>query len=267
MPVPGLFAHGLRKHLFIVALSATFAALLSACGTLMPRQAAVPATPTPNASADAPALNERQAAEIRALNESNAALQLKLLERNAQIARLDDERSEAIQEVVRTKSKLRGIESKAEAASTMAEVEIALKQVKTAAAKAKQDPGPGIREAQQLLAMSAVEFGNSNYGGTIYLATQAKSLIGTRREQIGANNHPLQPDEVAFAFPIALKSLRNSNVRDGPGLAFEVLLTVPRETRMLGLAYTNQWVRVRVEDGRDGWMHYTLLDNQRSDRP
>jgi hypothetical protein len=266
MPVTGLYAHGFCRHLTIIALSATFAILLSACGSLTATQPAEPATPAPSESTDAPALNEQQAAEIRALNATNAELQLKLLERNAELTRLDDERSEAIQEVVRTKSKLRGIESKAEAASTMAEAEIALKQVKAAAAKAKQDSGPGIRKAEQLLAMSAVEFGNNNYGGTIYLATQAKSLIGTRREQIGADNHSLQPDEVAFAFPIALKSLQRSNVRDGPGITFAVLLTLPRETPVLGLAYKNQWVRVRVEGGRDGWMHYSLLDNQQSGR-
>lgn len=247
-----------------MALFVLLATLLSACETLTAKQPAEQATPTPSDSADTRALAERQAAEIRALNESNAELQLKLLERNAELARLDDERSEAIQEVVRTKSKLRGIESKAEAASTMAEAEIALKQVNAAAAKAKQDAGPGVRKAEQLLAMSAAEFSNSNYGGTIYLATQAKSLIGTRREQIGANNQPLQPDEVAFAFPIALKSLQRSNVRDGPGITFAVLLTLPRETPVLGLAYKDQWVRVRVEDGRGGWMHYSLLDNQQS---
>lgn len=265
MHASGLFAHRFPRHL-IAALSLVFAILLPACDTLIPGQPAMQAAPAPSDAAGSRALNEQQAAEIRALNETNAKLQLKLLERNAELTRLDDERNEAIQEVVRTKSKLRSIESKAEAASTMAEVEVALKQVKAAAAKANQDPGPGIHKAEQLLAMSATEFEGNNYGGTIYLATQAKSLIGTRREQMGAHNLSPQLDEIPFAFPIALKSLRRSNVRDGPGLAFEVLLTLPRETPMLGLAYKDQWVRVRVEDGRDGWMHYTLVDNQHSDR-
>jgi len=264
MHVTGLLAHGFPRYL--IALSFIIAALLSACDTMMPEQPAMQATPAPSDAADSRALNEQQAAEIRDLNKTNAELQLKLLERNAELTRLDDERSEAIQEVVRTKSKLRSIESKAEAASTMAEIEIALKQVKAAAVKAKQDPGPGIRKAEKLLAMSATEFENSNYGGTIYLATQAKSLIGTRREQMGADNLSPQPDEVPFTFPIALKSLRRSNVRDGPGTGFGVLLTLAPETPLLGLGYKDQWVRVRIEDGRDGWMHYTLVDNQHSDR-
>ena len=150
MHVTGLFAHGFPRHL-IVSLSLIFAILLPACDTLTPRESVMQAAPAPTDAADSRAVNQQQAAEIRALNEMNAELQLKLLERNAELTRLDDERNEAIQEVVRTKSKLRSIESKAEAASTMAEVEIALKQVKAAAVKAKQDPGPGIRKAEKLL--------------------------------------------------------------------------------------------------------------------
>ncbi len=265
MHVTGLFARGFSRH-FITALCLLFATLLVACDTLNPVQTEVQPASAPNDIAKLRDANAAQAAEIRTLKQMAAELQLKLLERNAELVRLDDERSEAIQEVVRTKSKLRGMESKAEAASTMAEVEIAFKQVKTAAAKSEQDPGPWIQEAERLLAMSAAEFENNNYGGTIYLAGQAKSLIGTRRDQMGTHSLSLRPDEIPFTFPIALKSLRNSNVRDGPGLDFGVLLTVPRETPMLGLAYKDQWVRVRIEDGRDGWMHYTLVDNRQSQR-
>ena len=162
MHVTGLFAHAFPRRI-VIAMCVVGAALLSACETLTPAPTEETAAPTPNNSTEIRTLNEKQAAEIRNLHEINAKLQLMLLERNAELTRLDDERTEAIQEVVRTKSKLRGIESKAEAASTMAEVEIALKQVKAVAENTKQDPGPGIREAEKLLAMSGAEFENSNY--------------------------------------------------------------------------------------------------------
>jgi hypothetical protein len=257
MHLAGLFARGYYRY-FTATLLFFSMALLCACETLNPAPAPAPAV---SKTKKAPVVNEQQVAEIRALKNLNAELQLKLLERNAELTRLERERSEAIQEVVRTKSKLRGMESKAEAASTMAEVEIALRQVKAAAVRAAQDPGPGIREADRLMKMSAAEFENSNYGGTIYLATQAKSLIGTRRDQMGTKGSSPQPDEVSFAFPIALESLGNSNVRDGPGIRFGILLTVSNGEPVLGLAYKDQWVRVRVQDGREGWVHYTLVDN------
>ena len=261
MQITTLLAHRYSRYAGIV-LSFLIAALLQACETTDPGHSDMEVK-----SAVAPsAPNEQQAAKIRTLEEANAALQLKLLERNADLIRMNEERNEAVQEVVRTKSKLRGIESPAEAASTMAEVEIAMKQVKSAVAETQQDLGPGIREAEELLARGAKEFDNGNYGGAIYLATQAKGLIGTRREQIGENNTTLQPDEEPFAFPIALRTLTKSNVRSGPGLTFSVLLTLPTETPLLGISYKDEWVRVRLDDGRDGWMHYTLVDNQHSNK-
>lgn len=59
-----------------------------------------------------------------------ARLQLLLLEKEAKNKDLDQRLDEAILEVVRAKAKLRSLESKAEAVSTLAEGEIALKALK-----------------------------------------------------------------------------------------------------------------------------------------
>ncbi len=92
-----------------------------------------------------------------------AKLQLRLLERDAQIKQLEERLNsqqemldEAIQEVVRAKAKLRSLESKAEAASGIAEAEIAVKALK--AQLAGQTPNPELIKAQELLKMSAQEF-------------------------------------------------------------------------------------------------------------
>ena len=82
---------------------------------------------------------------------------------------------EAIQEVVRAKAKLRSLESKAEAASEMAEAEIAVKALK--AQLAGQTRNPELIKAQELLKMSAQEFKKENYGGAVYLTSQAKGHI------------------------------------------------------------------------------------------
>ena len=78
---------------------------------------------------------------------SLAKLQLRLLERDAQIKQLEERSNsqqemldEAIQEVVRAKAKLRSLESKAEAASEMAEAEIAIKALKAQLAGQTQNP-------------------------------------------------------------------------------------------------------------------------------
>src|SRR5256886_11569576 len=72
-------------------------------------------------------------------------------------------------------AKLQTLASRAEAASAMAEAEIALQSLKTAAAPlAAQETG----QATQLLRQSSVEFNKQNYGGALYLANQAKSVVG-----------------------------------------------------------------------------------------
>jgi septal ring factor EnvC (AmiA/AmiB activator) len=107
-------------------------------------------------------LAEREAS-LDTLEDTMAKLQIRLLERDAQIKQLEERLNsqqemldEAIQEVVRAKAKLRSLESKAEAASEMAEAEIAVKALK--AQLAGQTRNPELIKAQELLKMSAQEF-------------------------------------------------------------------------------------------------------------
>jgi hypothetical protein len=86
---------------------------------------------------------------------------------------LDD----AITEVVRTKSKLRSIESKAETASTIAEAEIAVKSMRGRIADQRPGKAGGVVKAEQLLKLSTREFKNQNYSGALYLAVQSKNQV------------------------------------------------------------------------------------------
>ena len=56
-----------------------------------------------------------------------------------------------------------------------------------------------------------------------------------------------------------LETVRNSNVRSGPGLRFRVLFTLDRVTPLVGQSYTDQWVRITDEEGRDGWIFHNLI--------
>ena len=84
---------------------------------------------------------------------------------------MQDKLDDAIQEVIRAKAQLQSLESRAQAASMLAEAGVALSTQGTVA------PRPEILQAEQLLEMSAAEFDNENYGGSLYLTSQAKSLI------------------------------------------------------------------------------------------
>ena len=260
-------------HLFkrcLVLAWLTPGVLLAGCAGKGQQAQPVPEpAPEPAVSAEGPtgaqSLAERQAARISDLQQGMAELQLGLMEKEAQVTELQANLDEAIQEVVRTKAKLQSVESRAEAASTMAEAEIALKAVRAETA----EPGPEVFQAEQLLEMSARAFESRNYGGSLYLASQAMSLVNIGKRRLVGADMPHRVGEVLFVIPLSLEATRNSNVREGPGRGFKVLFTLSERTRLVGLAYKDQWVRVRDDDGRGGWIFHSLVQSRlnRSQEP
>lgn len=191
--------------------------------------------------------------EVRGLEQQIAALELKLLERDAQVDEVRQQLDEAIQEVVRTMAKLQSQATRADAASGIAEAEIALQQVETAA-------GPKgsveLRQVRGLIARSTAEFNKENFGGSLYLANQARGLVRLYEVRIANTG---RPEEEQFAVPVPLATTARTNVRSGPGMRFSVLFTLDEGTTILGHAYTTQWVRVETDDGRTGWIYRTLV--------
>ena len=183
-----------------------------------------------------------------------------MLERDAQIGELQEQLDGAIQEVVRAMARLQTLNSRAEAASAMAEAEIALE------ALSNLTGGEGAPEGDQaahFLEMSTGEFNNQNYGGSLYLASQARSiaLAGQARLATGGDEER-RPGEVAFALPLPLQTSRRSNVRAGPGLGFRILFTLDPDAPLTGLSYTEEWVRVSDAAGRTGWIFYNLVGSR-----
>jgi hypothetical protein len=208
---------------------------------------------------------------VETLENNMAKLQLRLLERDAQVKQLEDRLNsqqemldEAVQEVVRAKAKLRSLESKAEAASEMAEAEIAVKALK--AQLAGQTKNPELIKAQELLKMSAQEFKKENYGGAVYLTSQAKGRIRAGQPRLGGREEvapikrlPAVKGEVFFALPLPLQVLKTSNLRAQPDLGSNVITTMETGTPLIGYSYKDQWVRVTSEDGNTGWIFQTLI--------
>jgi hypothetical protein len=209
---------------------------------------------------------KKQIAARRELERRIATIQLRLIRDEIEnkkpaerLALLEKRLDEAIQEVVRTKAKLRSMESKAEAASSLAEAEVALKDLKPGNPGLEEDPE--ITQADHLFEMSALEFKNQNYSGSLYLTSQAKRLIKMARERsVIRESSPAREEPVSFILPVRLRVLKTSNVREGPGLDFKVRFTLEKDSRVIGHSYKDQWVQVRSGDGREGWIFYSLVD-------
>lgn len=253
------------------------AGLTASCLTKAPQKPAPPAPPPePTVKVDPceeivaqqKRLEESVAsldADKRALEGQVTGLKLQLLEKEAGARELEERQraveaklDEAIQQVVRAKSKLRSLETRAEAASNMAEAEIALKAIEAQAKGGGADRD--LSQAKQLLKTSAEEFKSENYGGALYLANQAKGLLRTgevrpaTREKLTA-----VAGESPFEAPMPLELTRDSNLREGPGLEFKVVATLPSGTKLVGLSRKDQWVRVRDEKGVAGWVFKALV--------
>jgi hypothetical protein len=190
------------------------------------------------------------------LEQRAARLQVRLLEDEALIGDLQVRLDEARQEVVRAMAKLQTVASRAEAASGIAEAQIELDSL-----KAGVDPqsSPEIAQVAKLLGMSSAEFDRQNYGGALYLANQAKSLAGAGKGMASADRASLRPGEVRFALPVPLRTNASGRVREGPGSTFKVLFTIPPGTAVTAYSYVDTWVRITDEDGRTGWLFYTVV--------
>ncbi len=191
------------------------------------------------------------------LEQRLARSELMLLEKEAQVEELQAQLDDARQEVVRAMAKLQSLATRAEAASGMAEAEIALQSLRASGA------GAAVSEVSELMQQSTAEFDKRNYGGALYLANQVKRAAATARGQLAsAERGSLQPNEVAFALPLQLQTTTGCNVRDGPGGTFKVLFTLPAGAPLTGYSFAEQWVRITDDSGRRGWINQRLISRR-----
>ena len=199
-----------------------------------------------------------------ALERLNTNLQLRLLEKDAQIQDLQDKLDRAIREVVRTMAKLQSSASRAEAASARAEAEISLVNLKSTGGKASS----AVAQTERLLAMSTAEFDRQNYSGSLYLASQARSIARQGGGRLGeAEDASTAAEEVRFTQPLPLEAVNRSNVRQGPDLGSVVLFTVDQGAPLVGYSFAGNWVQVSDEQGRRGWIFHTLVTSRQDSAP
>lgn len=187
-------------------------------------------------------------------------LELSLMEKDAQVEELQSQLEDARQEVVRAMAKLQTLASRAEAASGMAEAEVALQSLKT-------DRGPGsapeAAQAERMLREASKEFDQDNYGGALYLANAAKSLASVGRGRQAADERGLERrGETQFALPIPLKAAATGNVREGPGTGSRLAFSVEPGDVLIGYSYLDEWIRITDGTGRSGWIFRRLVARQ-----
>lgn len=243
----------LFPRLSVSALAAAFAA--GCASTAPPPTALSPVTDT--LFVVDTVVVETEAAADAELQSQVARLQIQLLERDLQLDGLQEQLDAARQEIVRNMAMLQSQASRAEAASGMAEAEIAIETLGRVSEGMRLSE---YEEAQALIEESSTEFAAENYGGALYLATQARTLARNGQSRLRtASGDALRTGESLFALPVPLQTVGRSNVREGPGLSFPVMFTLDPAATLVGQSYTNQWIRVIDGEDREGWIFHTLV--------
>jgi len=243
-----------------VRVSLTGIAMLSAaCAPPTPSAPAAPAPPVVDTVAMVDTVRiEIEAQADAALEDRVARLQIQVLERDVLLAELQSQLDATRLELVRNMARLQTQASRAEAASGMAEAEIAI-------ATLSRVPGgeslPEFQRAEELFLQSSAEFDNENYGGALYLATNVRTAVRSGQARLGGGGSLLDGEEM-FAVPVPLQTTNRSNVRSGPGLTFDVVFTADPASALTGQSYTSQWVHIVDDQGREGWIFHTLVTSR-----
>lgn len=194
-----------------------------------------------------------------ALEQRAARLELRVLEQEAQVGDLQTRLDEARREVVRAMAKLQSLATRAEAASGMAEAEIALQALRSANGN-NSSASPEWAQGNQLLQLATTEFDQQNYAGALYLATEAKNAAAVGQPRASHDDRgTTRKGEVPFALPLRVQTTGRANVREGPSANAKVLFTLENAVPLVAYSYVDQWVRVTADNDRTGWIHQTLI--------
>jgi hypothetical protein len=163
---------------------------------------------------------------------------------------------ESTREVTRAKARMRRLATQADAASYLAEVEVAMEAMRATPA-ASQSPLLGL--AQAFLDASQPAFAQGDYAAAMDRAGQAEQLIAAAGESAPATPRSRVTGEVLLQVSIPLKASADSALRREPQPRAPVVAALRKDTALVAHAYKGNWMRVETDDGTFGWLPQTSL--------
>jgi hypothetical protein len=194
--------------------------------------------------AAAPTVGSGEPEKLRARLRKAAEDQRKLEEMLA-ILQQDLEATE--NELIRTKAKLKGIETKAEASSAIAEAQTLV--LRTGDEKVRPT---GVARAREKLGLAEAQLRAGNYSAAVFFALQAQDLL-QKSGRARATSPSESPPVNAVVVTASSANVRSEPRRDAP-----VIAKLPRGTSVVPLAEQGDWTRVEVT-GRTGWIAKSLI--------
>lgn len=157
-------------------------------------------------------------------------------------------------EMIRTKARLKGIETKAEASSAIAEGRILLGRMIEEKGTRSQD----VQRAQAALQRAENLLQEENFGAAIFFAQKAQDAAAKARELRSAQYAQNATERPAPNASYTVKA-SSANLRKGPGTTEAVVARVVKGTRLKASVVRGDWIRVE-HAGATGWIHRSLLE-------
>jgi hypothetical protein len=164
-----------------------------------------------------------------------------------QVALLKRELDFTETELIRTKSRLKGIETKAEASSAIAEGRILVGRV----ADQRGSRAQVVLRAQAALARAEAELQDENFSMAMFFAQKAQDAARDTRSAPSAQERP------APSSSYTVKA--DANLRKGPGLDEPVVARLAKGERLRASVMRGDWIRVE-HAGAVGWVHRSLVE-------
>lgn len=242
---------GYRLFRLVIVLLSTI--IILSCAIQKPTLVAEPVLqPTPHNANETLQLREKIKRLQKLIEEKDALIRKQHVHQKNQIM----EQQEASNEVVRVQTRLRRLATKPSTASAIAEVEVAMENL-------KQDQSliPDLalqQQAQSLLDTALKYYKQDKYAAAMNYASQAHefiSMVTDQNRQARYINRKIVPIHT----PIILRTINDVNLRQNPHSEAKILNTLAKDSILITNAYRGNWFRVQTENGRQGWVLNKLV--------
>lgn len=163
-----------------------------------------------------------------------------------QVARLRADLLQAEESMVAIESGLRGLHTRADAVSSLAEARIA---VERAAPAARWRPEQ-VKEARTKLEEAERQLQAGHSGSAVFFASRARRIAETLNEEA---EHVARDTSTRFV------NTRSVNLRAGPSTQHAIVDILSEATPVFPDREQGEWVLVRTLSGPAGWIHTSLL--------